>query len=180
MDVLTVVFTATYFYLPAAFANLGANLGKNVPLKAPVDFGLKLRGIQLVGNHKSWGGFLTGILTGVAVAFIQMFIAIVTDFRYELIEYNFSNTLILGLTMSFGALLGDLVESFIKRQISMKPHARLFPFDQIDHIIGSLGLTSLFFRVPWQIWLACLIVYFVVHEVSTKIGFALKLKNVPY
>ena len=180
MDLVTLIISATYFYFPAATANLGANFGKYLPWKYPVDCGLKIRGIQLVGNHKTMAGFFLGIFCGMLVAFLQMLISRYTDFKYEIFDYTPINTLILAFTMPFGALLGDLVESFIKRQLSLKPHARVAIFDQVDHIIGSLGLTSLFFPIAWQVWLVCFIVYFLLHEVTTKIGYFLGIKSVPY
>ncbi|MBR9703121.1 CDP-archaeol synthase, partial [Candidatus Woesearchaeota archaeon] len=50
-----------------------------------------------------------------------------------------------GFLAGFGALLGDLVESFIKRQLGFKSGELFFPWDKIDFVIGAFALT-------WWIW----------------------------
>jgi CDP-2,3-bis-(O-geranylgeranyl)-sn-glycerol synthase len=45
--------------------------------------------------------------------------------------------------MGSGAILGDLIKSFFKRRIGIKPGEKWIFFDQVDYAIGALLFTSL-------------------------------------
>jgi len=80
---------------------------------------------------------------------------------------------------AIGALGGDAIESFFKRQRNIKSGGSWVPFDQLDYIIGSV-LVSLFFVIltPMQyVWI--FIVWFILHLLASYLGYLVGLKKDP-
>lgn len=50
----------------------------------------------------------------------------------------------LGGWLGLGALVGDMVKSFFKRRLGIKPGAMFQPWDGIDYMIGAI-----IFMLPW-------------------------------
>jgi len=123
---------ALWFIFPAYCANAAPVIfggGK------PMDFGKKFfDGKPFLGSHKTFNGFLAGIIVGTLVALAQTII-----YEQVLFEYGsqFQYSILLGFMLSLGALTGDLVESFIKRRLNRSPGSSLPVADQIDFILGA-------------------------------------------
>jgi CDP-2,3-bis-(O-geranylgeranyl)-sn-glycerol synthase len=123
---------ALWFIFPAYCANAAPVIfggGK------PMDFGKKFfDGKAFLGSHKTFRGFLAGIIVGTLVGVAQTII-----YENILFDYNsqFQYSILLGFMLSIGALTGDLIESFIKRRISRSPGSPLPVADQIDFILGA-------------------------------------------
>jgi len=123
---------ALWFIFPAYCANAAPVIfggGK------PMDFGKKFfDGKPFLGSHKTFRGFLAGIILGTLVGLAQTII-----YEQVLFEYGsqFQYSILLGFTLSLGALTGDLVESFIKRRLNRSPGSSLPVADQIDFILGA-------------------------------------------
>ena len=123
---------ALWFIFPAYCANAAPVIfggGK------PMDFGKKFfDGKPFLGSHKTFRGFLAGIVVGTLVSTAQTII-----YENILFDYNsqFQYSILLGFMLSIGALTGDLIESFIKRRISRSPGSSFPVADQIDFILGA-------------------------------------------
>jgi CDP-2,3-bis-(O-geranylgeranyl)-sn-glycerol synthase len=81
--------------------------------------------------------------------------------------------------MGFGALLGDAIESFFKRQARVKPGNTWFPFDQIDYIIGGLLFSLPVITLGVKYYFLILVVWLLLHLISSYIGYLLGLKTKP-
>ncbi len=166
---------ALLFFLPAGLANMTPPLANKVPLlnkwKTPLDFGKSLRGRRLLGDNKTWRGLLSGTLIGGVTALIVS--KLNADTVVTLAPF------LVGCLLGCGALLGDAIESFIKRQRNFKPGQSWFPFDQTDYILGALLLIFPFVRLPLLANLTILAVYFGLHLLTAYIGYLLKLKDSP-
>ena len=95
------------------------------------------------------------------------------------LDYDDISIWMIGSLMGLGALLGDAVESFFKRQAGVSPGESWVPFDQLDYIAGGLLLT-----LPWvhlsivsYIWM--FVVWFGMHLLFSYIGYMLHLKDKP-
>jgi CDP-2,3-bis-(O-geranylgeranyl)-sn-glycerol synthase len=96
----------------------------------------------------------------------------------NLIGYTFYNSVLIGFLLGFGALLGDSIKSFFKRQLSIKP-GRPFPvFDQIDYVLGSLLLVLTSVNLSWQIIVIILLISPLLPIIANIIAYSLKLKKV--
>ena len=95
------------------------------------------------------------------------------------IDYTTINPILFGLLASAGALTGDALRSFFKRQRGIAPGKSWFPFDQIDYIIGGVVFTAFYIRLTIMQYILLFIVYFLLHLAATFIGYLLKLKDNP-
>jgi CDP-2,3-bis-(O-geranylgeranyl)-sn-glycerol synthase len=132
MITLIDVAAAIWFIFPAYCANAAPVIfggGK------PMDFGKTFfDGKPLLGSHKTFRGFLAGIIVGTLVGVVQTVI-----FEQVLFQYSpqFRYSILLGFMLSLGALTGDIVESFVKRRLNRSPGSSLPVADQIDFILGA-------------------------------------------
>jgi CDP-2,3-bis-(O-geranylgeranyl)-sn-glycerol synthase len=166
---------ACLLFLPAAVANATPVLANKVPLinrwSTPMDFGHSWRGKRLLGANKSWRGFFTGsFLAGVT----GVLVVLTVDSRYTLFQI-----FLLGCLLGAGALAGDAVESFIKRQKGIPSGKSWFPFDQIDYIIGGLIVIYPFLRLPLGSMLLIFVLFFGLHLLGALAGYLLGLKDTP-
>jgi len=177
---------AIWFLLPAAVANAVPVFAAAIPFlkkfDAPIDANKTWRGRQLLGPHKTWRGIISGIIVSTLILWIQ--VILVGQFEWaryiaDGVDYSVLPILILGPLFAIGALGGDAIESFFKRQKNIKSGGAWIPFDQLDYIIGSV-LVSLFFVIlsPIQ-YVLIFIVWFLMHLLASYVGYKLGLKKDP-
>ncbi|MGH7217898.1 MAG: CDP-archaeol synthase [Candidatus Microsaccharimonas sp.] len=177
---------AIWFLLPAAVANAAPIFAAAIPLfkklDAPIDGGKTWRGHELLGPHKTWRGIIAGIIVSTIILWIQVALAGQFEWARYLsgdVDYSHLPILILGPLFAIGALGGDAIESFFKRQQNIKSGGAWVPFDQLDYIIGSI-IVSLFFVIlsPLQ-YLLIIVVWFLMHLLASYLGYKLGLKKDP-
>lgn len=180
------IFFALWFFAPAAVANVVPILVAPVPFlkryTTPIDCGLTFRGKRVLGAHKTWRGLIAGIIFATLTLWLQQFMVDhITWVRHmtSQVDYATLPTLVLGPLFALGALGGDAIESFFKRQKGVAPGHGWFPFDQIDYIIGGAVATMPFVQLTiWQyLWL--IVLWLVVHVVASYAGYLLHLKERP-
>ncbi len=128
-----------YLMLPAYFANMAPVIVKNMfnNLRIPIDFNKKLNNKPIFGENKTFRGLIFGILFAIIIAYIQ-FLLYNNNVFVDISIVNYSNWLLIGFLMGFGAIFGDLTESFVKRRLGYKPGRPFVPFDQLDFVIGAI------------------------------------------
>ncbi len=174
-----VIHAAFFLFLPAGIANLTPVIGNKIPLlarwKTPLDFGKSYRGKRIFGANKSWRGIVSGSLCGGLTSLITG--------HYLSTQYALSfvglQLFLFGAWIGFGALLGDAVESFFKRQAGVKPGHSWFPWDQLDYIIGGVIFSLVFVREPLTVYLAIFGLYFGLHLLVSYVGYLLGFKDKP-
>lgn len=93
----------------------------------PIDFNIKFMGKPLLGKNKTFKGIITGLFLAILITLIQTILFKQGHFQnISLIDYSKINFLFFGFLMGFGAICGDLIESFFKRRINLKPGQPLF------------------------------------------------------
>ena len=123
---------ALWFIFPAYCANaVPVIFGGGYPIDAGRTF---FDGKPILGSHKTFRGFFSGLVVGTLVGFLQTLL-----FQHVLFQYNaqFRYDALLGFMVSLGALVGDLAESFIKRRLDLPPGSSLPIADQLDFLIGA-------------------------------------------
>jgi CDP-2,3-bis-(O-geranylgeranyl)-sn-glycerol synthase len=177
---------ALWFFAPAGIANSSPVFANKIPLLSklgmPIDGGETFRGKRIFGDHKTVRGFLVGILTGIVVALIQMFLYKNNSWIVEMsstVDYGDPLVILLGAFLGFGALAGDAVKSFFKRQLSIPSGSSWFPFDQLDYIVGGLIISLPFVDLSISQYALITLVWFLIHPVATFVGWLLKLKDSP-
>lgn len=166
-----------WFFVPAMFANASGTIGAKLPVlgkyNAPMDFGKKFRGSRIFGEHKTWRGLILGTFISSIVSLLQYAI-------YNPFSFDSETSLFLGAALGAGALMGDAIESFFKRQLGKVPGSRWFPFDQIDFTIGAI-----FFSLPFKLfslehYLLLILILMCAHLISNLVAFKLGIKDTPH
>ncbi len=180
------ILLAIWFLLPAAAANAIPVFAAATPglkkFDAPIDGGKTWHGHPILGPHKTWRGIIAGIIVATLVLWLQQLAVAHFEWAQFIagnVNYTMLPTLLLGPLFAIGALGGDALESFFKRQLNIESGRSWVPFDQLDYIIGSV-VVSLFFAIltPMQyVWI--FIVWFLMHLLATFIGYKLGLKKDP-
>ncbi len=146
--------TALYFLLPAIFANGAPVIIARLPLLGnfsyPLDGRLKLGNKRILGDHKTIRGVITAISTSFFVISLEThFLGPWYFNRFALFDYGeASNLLLYGFLFGAGAMLGDILGSFLKRRMGIQSGTWLPYIDQADWVVGVLILLALFSLLP--------------------------------
>ena len=102
-------------------------------------FGKSTRGVCPASPNKSTVGFIGGIFSSVASAILLKVLF------PEIYELSYLNLVIISLITSVSAIIGDLVESVIKRSLDCKDSGTLIPgrggvLDSIDSLLVAAPL----------------------------------------
>ncbi len=162
-----------YFMLPAYFANMAPVIFKNnfKKLAIPIDFGK-----NIFGKNKTYRGLIVGILLAIIIACLQSILYQSNLFK-NLSFINYSNWLLIGFLFGFGALFGDLIESFIKRRLNIKPGKSFFPWDQLDFVFGALIFISFKVNLTFKMVLTIILISFVGHILINHLAYYLKIRK---
>lgn len=164
------------YFTPAMICNAVPVLTRVFKYRHPIDGGRVLGdGRRVLGDGKTWEGFIAGLLAG-----------LFTGVVYTLMSGN-TSWIMYTLIMGLGALLGDLINAFIKRRIGLKQGSPFPPFDQIDYLLGSYVLIKtlkLDLTTSTELTLEHLIlamfISLILHPLTNLIAYMLGFKEVPW
>lgn len=181
MDILF----ALWFFLPAGIANVIPVIIAKVPglenWKAPVDFGWEFRGKPALGPHKTIRGLVFGTFAGFLIFAMQVQLFENYGWAREAsggLDYS-GLSLWLGVLLGFGALFGDMIKSFFKRQFNVVSGKSWFPFDQLDYIIGGLLFSSIIVVLEVKQYVLIIVIWFLLHLLTSYLGYLTKFKKDP-
>lgn len=174
--IIATVIIALWLMLPAHIVNPTAVVfggGK------PIDFGKKWRdGRRILGDGKTFRGLFGGIACGIIIGLIQM--------QILPLSYLGIFTITSIITLSVGAILGDILKSFFKRRLGLERGAKFPLVDQLDFVVGAWILTYIFdpvwFTNNFTFWIiiTVLILTPLLHRLTNILGYYLKLKKEPW
>jgi CDP-2,3-bis-(O-geranylgeranyl)-sn-glycerol synthase len=176
MDSLIINFIAAiWILLPAYAANIFPPLANG---KIPIDGGRKVKEWRILGDGKTWEGFLLGIFVGTLVGLAEAYLSgpISTSYNIALPQI----TILTAFLIPLGALLGDMAGSFIKRRFRMSRGGDAPFLDQLDFLMGALLLSHWFIELNGTIVIIMFIITPVLHRVSNIIGYWLRVKREPW
>ena len=166
-EVIELIGSALWFILPAYFANAApVILGGGPPLDGGRNF---TDGRRIFGDGKTVRGFVAGLAAGTIIGLIQ-----------GIAKSQLSHYLALGFLLALGALLGDLLGSFIKRRMGIERGGAALGLDQLGFVVIALLLASPITLPGWQVIVTLLIITPPIHLATNFIGHKLKLKARPY
>lgn len=179
--VVETVAAAVWAMLPAYVPNNAAVLVGGGP---PIDGGRTYEGRRLLGDGKTWRGTAGGTLAGVVLAVALNLVAPVVGSASGLALPMFP--LRAAVALAFGAMLGDVLASFLKRRTGRERGAAFPLLDQLDFVIVALVLAALVapawfgqtFTLP--VLVAVLVVTPVLHLTTNAGAYLLGLKEEPY
>ena len=178
---VSVIATAVWAMLPAYLPN-------NVAVVAgggrPIDGGRSWRGSRLLGDGKTWRGTVAGVLAGslLGLALNAVRTPVVATIGIDLPAFPLEAV----VALAAGAMLGDILASFLKRRTGRERGAAFPGVDQLDFVAGALSLAALVaptwtttvFSLP--VLVAVVVLTPVLHLGTNAIGYALGLKNEPW
>ena len=214
-DWIAILVFSLLFIFPAYVSNAGMVL---VGGGKPIDKGKYFRdGKRIFGDHKTWNGLIKGplyvgipISIGIALIFL-IFWPLIADFQrgsakedlyviYEDISYyqyyfiggtfpiGFISLIVRIILCAYGAAIGDLIGSFLKRRFNLESGAPAPLIDQLDFAVFALFLTSIpAIFWPEYYWFPDInIIIFLmiltpsVSIIANTIAYLLGLKEVPW
>jgi CDP-2,3-bis-(O-geranylgeranyl)-sn-glycerol synthase len=152
-------------------------------LKRPIDAGLTLRGRRVLGDNKTWRGFVA-MAAGVFVAALLL-----SRWRWywEKMPDEIRNAgpAVFGLLLGLGTVLAELPGSFLKRQLDIPPGAQrvsgagvlLSVWDQGDFVLGAWLLLTPVWVMPFGQVAISFVVVAIVHLLVSAIGKALGVRR---
>jgi CDP-2,3-bis-(O-geranylgeranyl)-sn-glycerol synthase len=178
MNALIIAF---WLMLPAYIPNNCAALfGGGTPL----DRGRTLHdGRRFLGDGKTFRGTFAGTICGVLAGLLQNQIAPLLGLPSFGSGYEQLSIL---LSLSLGAMLGDIVAAFFKRRMGLQRGAPLFVIDQLDFVLGAWLMTLLIApdwfmqHFTYTIILIVLIITPILHRVTNIIGYRMGAKREPW
>lgn len=132
-------------------------------LGAPLDGGLKLADDRpIFGNSKT--------VRGVAVSIVC------TALAARLLGFEW----IVGASLAAISMVGDLLSSFVKRRLGLKPHARAPGLDQIPEALLPLLVLHTPLGLGWADILTLLAAFIVAEIILSQLLFWLHIRDRPY
>ncbi len=181
MAVLETVIVAFWAMLPAYVPNNAAVLAGG---GRPIDGGRTWGGSRILGDGKTWRGTAVGTGVGAALALALNAVAGDVGSAIGVSLPTFPPAVVLALP--FGAMLGDILASFLKRRTGRKRGAAFPGVDQFDFVVVSLTLA--FLAAPgWfletftlAVLAVVLVITPVLHVGTNVLAYELGLKNEPW
>ena len=169
MDLLALII----FIIPCYVANAApVLLGGGQPL----DFGANFSdGRRILGDAKTVRGFAGGVAAGMVAAGVLALYVPLPFFANAWVQF------LSGTLLSFGALLGDALGSFIKRRMAIEPGKPFF-LDQLGFIVIGLVLAYPVSSSAYSLEMAAFIVVlsYVLHIATNAAANRFGLKSVPW
>lgn len=149
-------------------------------LTSPVDRERTFRGKRFFGRNKTYRG-IVAVASGTALGFaVQAYV--LHDFeifrRLELLDYTSDKIVNIGLVVGMAAMLGELANSFVKRQLDIQPgettkgvwRTFFYVFDQIDFLLGAWIIFGLFVSISFERVAFSAFFIFVTHQMFSFFG----------
>jgi hypothetical protein len=124
----------------------------------PLDGQARFRGQRVFGDGKTWRGALVALTGSSLTVVLQRALHENIPRAIQVVDYAAIHPIALGASLGLGAILGELPNSFAKRQLRIPrgetTHGLLgvvfYVWDQVDTLIGAWPLLCLWFtpRMP--------------------------------
>ena len=142
--------------------------------RMPIDGGATVRGRRLFGDNKTWRGAFVTITTMTVTAWALAQIHDCCFALPTLVPFAETHPLAWGLLLGTGYIVGELPNSFAKRQLGIAPGASgqgaagrtFWVIDQLDSLAGML----LFVAPVWRPSLALLALIVAIMLVAHPVG----------
>ncbi len=176
--------------LPAYVANAIATIPKG--RGPPMDFGRlwKRDGRRILGPSKTWSGFLFAGFVAIPVGLLEAWLILLAPPNLALVPRLAPSVLaavpVVAL-LTFGAMTGDALGSFLKRRLDRPSGSRTIFLDQLPFVlvpilVGAAVDPGLFVTTfaSWEAVLWVLVYTLGLHAAFNYVGYWVGLKKVPW
>ncbi|QHS16848.1 CDP-2,3-bis-(O-geranylgeranyl)-sn-glycerol synthase [Halopenitus persicus] len=177
----SLIASALWAMLPAYVPNNAAVLAGG---GRPIDGGRTWNGARVLGDGKTWRGTAAGTAAGVLLALALNAVVDPASTALGVDLPTFPLRAAIGL--AFGAMVGDVAASFLKRRSGRERGAAFPGLDQLDFVVGALAFAWLLAPGWFGEWFTppaiavVVVVTPILHVVTNVIGFAIGVKNEPW
>jgi len=168
---------ALWFILPAYIANAFPVIFGGGPA---IDMGKKFSdGKPIFGSHKTVRGFIAGLIAGILTSVVQ---TVVLQYKPSDFVLPFQFNLLIGSMIALGALVGDLLHSFIKRRMGLVEGSPLPVADQLDFALGAILFSLLVSAYPPPLLTVVFVIVITppIHLLTNFIAYLLGVKKTPW
>ncbi len=173
-------------YLASAFATFSRGRGP------AMDFGRvwSRDGRRVLGASKSWSGFLLGGTLAVPFGLLEAGLILAAPPSLRIVPELAASVpaaIPVVALISFGAMAGDAVGSFVKRRLDLPSGSRALLLDQLPFVLLPIGVglavdpglfATVFVRWEGVLWL--LVFTLGLHTAFNWVGYWAGLKKVPW
>jgi CDP-2,3-bis-(O-geranylgeranyl)-sn-glycerol synthase len=183
---LSVLWLLLPTYIANAFATLPRGRGP------PMDFGRVWArdGRRVLGPSKTWSGFLAGSVGAIPFGLLEAWLILLAPPSLRLVPVLAPTVLAalpVAAILTFGAMTGDALGSFVKRRLDRPSGARTFLLDQLPFVLVPIALGLVLYpTLFWGVFgsgyaVFWLLVYTLgLHAVFNWVGYKAGLKKVPW
>jgi len=179
IPLFSILLSAFWIMVPAYVPNPVAALCGG---GTPIDFNRNYSdGRRILGDGKTYRGLVCGVLAGIAVGALQIWLAGTCGWSF-LPQHTAASIILL----SVGALLGDMGKSFVKRRLG-KNRGDSWPIaDQYDLVVGAFVMMLIFdpawllSNITLPILIVILILTPILHRAVNIIGYLGGVKKEPW
>jgi hypothetical protein len=147
-------------------------------LAEPLDGGATIRGRRILGDNKTWRGAMA-MFTGVFLA--TLILARTAWWSWIPLEVSSRSPLLVGALLGIGTPLGELPNSFMKRQLAIDPGTQqrsiagvaISIFDQGDFVVGIWLALLPIARLSLRDTAIAFVAVVAVHSIVNVIGYAI-------
>lgn len=152
----------------------------------PIDRGSTFRGRRIFGDNKTIRGFLV-IIPATAIAMTAFGLA-AKELNVGIWPLTTLGFLLLGTISALGLMLGELPNSFLKRQLDVEPGqppkhrlGRILSavMDRIDSVVGALVGAAIVVDLSWSTIAWCFVLGPPIHGLFSWLLFVLGVKKRP-
>jgi hypothetical protein len=148
-------------------------------LKRPIDGGLTFRGRRVFGDSKTWRGVAVAVVGCVLAVAVQKYLLSGVCPWLELVDYAHVDAVAFGAAMGAGSMLGELPNSFAKRQLGIAPGATtrgvpaavFYVWDQVDLLTTAWPCIAFWVRPSLAVVVASFVLALVLHPSVSLIGY---------
>ena len=179
------VVQALYLFLPllvsAALSGLVLRFDWLRVLRRPIDHGATFRGHRLFGDSKTWRGVAVAVAGSIGAVLVQQAVRAHVSSFLQVADYGQIDPLWFGVAMGAGAMVGELPNSFTKRQLGIPPGETsggwravvFYVWDQVDLLTGAWPLLLWWFRPTFSLVATSFVVALVLHPLIALVGYGI-------
>ena len=150
-------------------------------LRRPIDHGVRVRGRRLFGDSKTWRGVLVAVAGSIGTVAVQQALRAHVPTSLQVVDYGRLGCVWFGGAMGAGAMIGELPNSFVKRQLGIPAGETtrgwrvigFYLWDQGDLLTGAWPLLLLWIRPSVLLVAMSFIVAVAVHPLVALVGYAI-------
>ncbi|MDQ3158609.1 MAG: CDP-archaeol synthase [bacterium] len=172
---MEVILEAIWFFLPAGVSNMMPVVAAKAPVIKNWDWPISTKHF---GKNKTYRGIILGTLVAMLLVLVQY--KLTPEFYENLIPgISAIKVALIGALLGFGALFGDIVESYFKRLRGTAPGESWLPFDQIDYVLGAIIFSLPVVQLTLLEYALIISIFFGLHIIIVYVFYKLGIRERP-